>query len=788
MNVLSALQTAAACVAGMGTLMLGISEENYLLAALAVVFSVSALFLCDRTGWLQLGTWSSNLASVTALMIAIWRYQSLPQEARILAVADLMGYLQFILQFRRKTPRNLWLLGMVSFLQVSVAASLHNGVLFAFLLTAYLFASLTFLALFYLYREQAYFAEKMHLAEATAERRGFGFFARLRSETPSPAMRGELSRRIAGMGFGTVVMAVFFFVAVPRIGQTTWVPTTIVGPRTVGFSSEINLGRSGDIIEDPEVVMSVRFLDAETGEPYQVDGEPYFRGTSLPQYSRGRWSDATRYETTILPPPPQAKTVPPTTDLTNLVRLEGSIEPLSTTTLFACPPWFSDDPGDRIRAYPTPIQLVRNENIRGVRFSFNVLTSAFRDHRQLNVIPLSRRLGKLETVMLELPLDGEKLTQLRATAAEVVADIPATDVVGRAKRLESFLRDEGRFQYTLNSPARPEGVDPLEDFIAANPRGHCEYFAGALTLMLRSVNIPARVVVGYRGGDFNVVGQFYQVRQLHAHSWVEAYLPPKNETAMQKLIQPELRNLAEINGAWLHLDPTTSNETTLAGRNDSRWREVQEIVDYMKFLWNNYVVAMDAEQQKQSVYEPVRRGAVEWFDKLTNRATWLGWIKAAKDGLTSPRSAGIGGVIAVGGLTLLGAALSAAAVIAIRRRRRKGAQAPTTATRGRRPAPAPIDFYVRLEQVLAGQQLKRTPEQTQREFVQSVCGELAETPATRGVSNLPRRIVDAFYRVRFGGRALEAEELREVDAALTALATALQPNAPGGGASRRAPN
>lgn len=92
-----------------------------------------------------------------------------------------------------------------------------------------------------------------------------------------------------------------------------------------------------------------------------------------------------------------------------------------------------------------------------------------------------------------------------------------------------------------------------------------------------------------------------------------------------------------------------------------------------------------------------------------------------------------------------------------------------------RKTPPPIDFYVQLEAALKRRNLTRTPEQTPREFVAGVCGELAELPATRSVSNLPRKIVEAFYRVRFGGRVLTEVERAEVDQALAQLATALEP-------------
>ena len=63
-------------------------------------------------------------------------------------------------------------------------------------------------------------------------------------------------------------------------------------------------------------------------------------------------------------------------------------------------------------------------------------------------------------------------------------------------------------------------LDPVEDFLVNRKRGHCEYFASALALLLRSIDIPARMVNGFKGGDWNELAQSMNVRQKHAHSWV----------------------------------------------------------------------------------------------------------------------------------------------------------------------------------------------------------------------------------------------------------------------------
>ena len=105
-------------------------------------------------------------------------------------------------------------------------------------------------------------------------------------------------------------------------------------------------------------------------------------------------------------------------------------------------------------------------------------------------------------------------------------------------------------------------IDPIEDFVSNNPRGHCEYFATALALMLRSQGIPARVVLGYRCEEWNNLGKFYQVRQSDAHAWVEAYLAPRYIPRELRWGNDNYRRWAA--GAWLRLDPTPA-ASELAG-------------------------------------------------------------------------------------------------------------------------------------------------------------------------------------------------------------------------------
>src|SRR5207253_6866831 len=80
------------------------------------------------------------------------------------------------------------------------------------------------------------------------------------------------------------------------------------------------------------------------------------------------------------------------------------------------------------------------------------------------------------------------------------------------------------YSYTLNLTGKP-GRDPLAHFLFEARAGHCEYFASAMAIMLRTLGIPSREVNGFLPGEYNDLAGDYIVRASDAHSWVEVYFP-----------------------------------------------------------------------------------------------------------------------------------------------------------------------------------------------------------------------------------------------------------------------
>jgi transglutaminase-like putative cysteine protease len=194
-----------------------------------------------------------------------------------------------------------------------------------------------------------------------------------------------------------------------------------------------------------------------------------------------------------------------------------------------------------------------------------------------------------------LPRDGEshvspRLREFAQTLAARFGD--PTDAEQHhhiARRIRDYLSSE-EFQYSLDRGESDRGGDLIEDFLFDNKRGHCEYFASAMTLLCQCVGIRARLVSGYLGGEFNPVGGFYQFRQKDAHAWVEVHLPEKG---------------------WVTFDPSPPAERAARRAYENVLAEARRLLDFLEFKWATLVISFDTDTRA----DLFGRFAA-WFDKL----------------------------------------------------------------------------------------------------------------------------------------------------------------------------
>jgi hypothetical protein len=182
----------------------------------------------------------------------------------------------------------------------------------------------------------------------------------------------------------------------------------------------------------------------------------------------------------------------------------------------------------------------------------------------------------------------------------------ATNDLERARAVERHLRTD--YGYTLELPER-EVADPLAHFLFTRRKGHCEYFASAMAVMLRTMGIPTRMATGFQSGIYNPLTELWLVRSSDAHTWVEAWIPGHG---------------------WSSFDPTPpdlSAHFTLATK-------LSLYLDAASTFWQDWVVSYDPSRQG-TLADKLEQGAgrlgIRWFDSLSGvPATWdvyvTGWL------------------------------------------------------------------------------------------------------------------------------------------------------------------
>jgi transglutaminase-like putative cysteine protease len=221
--------------------------------------------------------------------------------------------------------------------------------------------------------------------------------------------------------------------------------------------------------------------------------------------------------------------------------------------------------------------------------------------------------------------------RLRELAERITAD--STDTLAKAIALEQHLRTN--YEYTYET-IEQQNYTPLDHFLFETRRGHCEFFASALAMMLRSVGIPARVATGFALGDPNPITGFHEVRALDGHAWVEAYLEGEGWLMMEPtpfypLPQPGVdRRIAEQMDGYLDrlaqtrelLEPDTlGTQLTLLTRDTWRairfaLRQLSNLVRAMGWLLPLGVVAAAMSLLALSA---LGIAVADWFDNLRIR-------------------------------------------------------------------------------------------------------------------------------------------------------------------------
>lgn len=796
MKVERYLQICTAAVAVIGSILLGIGERAAELPLMMLMAALTSLIFTDILGWLRLPKIIANICMIFIAAIAFSDFFNSTSQLQLYAVANLLVYVQIVILFQQKTVRLYGHLSVFSLLQVVVASLLNVGVIFGLLLFVYLVFAFLTLSLFNVYRQitvmekvnhrsQLLSAQSMNHTPINAQSRDWAFLMRnqprgsagiaLRSVGDQTIATGFF-RYIVGLGMIVMVFTIVFFYCIPRTGNSAWHHPGLSSAGRTGMTREITLGQVGQILDDDRLALRVSFTDETINEPYEVAGDPYLSGTVLTRYVPKRGS--ANWLPTGLAVGSTALELESVQNIPlghDLVRQDITVEVVhNPKSVFGdpllpaiYPIYVARNTPDQVRYDPFSRQLFLNVG-RGKtivdQYRYSVVTTAFSKQNQQTVAPvyaIDRRskdnLRRKIQAASQLPAEVQSLTEFTRNLL-LQRRVDTSSSIFIARDLENFLTSQELFTYSL-SPfgiERDLTIDPVLDFVMNHRTGHCEYFASALALMLRSQGIPARIVIGYHGGEYNKIGEHFKFRNSDAHAWVEMFIPP--ETLPDLDVEVDSEGLA---GAWVLLDPTPSGDDQLER---TLYDEVVDSFEYAQLLWDNYVLTMDPQQQEEALRKlGINNVGAKDLGVSTRLLKSIGidFDEGLLRSLAKPQSLLIF-------LLVIGLLLGAGRLVKLIHWKGLLRLAQPRSTR-LRTQQASVMFYRRMEKFFTRHGYPRYASQTQREYAVELTRRLCESEQEKDLVNIPNQVVDLFYAVRFGDSDVTGEQLLVVENCLSSL-------------------
>ncbi len=708
---------------------------------------------------------ANGLGLVIAISSVLWLLANLLRDEETLLiggypwptvllpyVGPLLMVLFLIKLFRPKVLADFWTIQTLGLMMVTLACVLAGDPLFGLILVLYLAALLWSLALFYLLRAQA-------LCRGGTS----GQVPLFASMLAPKANYAPLPWRFLGLGrVSAWTVAVLFagiglFLIVPRQGNWQWSPhklsTTAKQITRTGLDKGIDLNRTGKVELSEGPAFEVVAHDAQ-GLKHDLPPDLYWPVEVLDHYQKGHWDNTkiapqflqflrkkslgSRQKSIVDPFPDMPHPRTPPTDLADQeyylffqVRLGATgglplAEPVLGNRLGLCP-HHNDRPakhGIFFRQKETGDILYFIRDPQDL-YQYGQVVPKLSHADRVPAGPLSSRYvfflteeevpdlidNWVRDLLTSLPGLNDEERSLETRPFFAWEGVPKKHHAQVARALCRYLAYSGEFTYNLTLRRQDTSLDPVVDFLLNVKEGHCERYAAGLTLMLRALGIPARVVRGYHGHEPQGNGTYF-VRQNQAHSWVQVLVPSETSAGWD----------------WLTLDPTPFSETASSSQGSWLNWALENLLDADK-LWRNFVMEYNADMQAQSfqaLWLKIANGKL-WLPLMFLAtllvATWLGYRLVRR---------------------LLRPAFPAT-----------GAPYPTLAQSG-------AAFYALFLHLVA-RHLRLEPclGQTPLEFAGVVADRLGQLESIPTFSALPGRLVDCLYRVRFGGQDLtETEQLQ----------------------------
>jgi transglutaminase-like putative cysteine protease len=635
------------------------------------------------------------------------------------AILHLLLFTASIKLLTLSKDRDFVMLYLISFAEMLAASALTVNIAFIISFFVFLFSSISTLILFEMRRSNARMQGSVQVQPLVMPKAlqgtGLELFA------PFPA--GLVSAMVIAIALLIVAGAIPLFLLLPRVTLGFYGQPSGHTQFVSGFSERVELGQIGNIKQSGAIVMRVK-----TDRPNEeLPSDLKWRGLAFDYYDGHSWrrSNSTRQN---LPIQGWYYKLEDSTQGTNWIHQTFFIEALSTDVVFAM---------RKVLAVSRDVGFLQKDASESLytarRLQKKLRYSAISDPIRPDPFTISDRApipSKIAHTYLQLPPEDPRIEKL---AKEVTGRYEGR--YAKARALEDYLRSH--YAYSLELRGTPNSRDPLAMFLFDVRRGHCEYFASAMAVMLRQIGIPARLINGFRAGEYNSIGGNWIVRQYDAHSWVEAYFPPYG---------------------WTEFDPTPPDplhpRTAIM-----RW--ISNLGDAIDLLWWESIVNYDSQKYSRilrTLYEGInrfRQDVRELFESVYEQG------KAAATWIRSPRFTTLPGKQWVMWMSFLIACLFLT-IKPVRKRILILAKRVIFRSNSRALA---LEFYSEALNLLSARGMKRSRDQTPMEFALS----LENHPA--GTSFLA--LTQMYNAVRFGPPDVPLRQL-EAKTLLDALRKALQ--------------
>ncbi len=383
-------------------------------------------------------------------------------------------------------------------------------------------------------------------------------------------------------------LAVLAFLFFPRLSGSLWALPE-AGAAATGLSDTLAPGGISDLSESSDPAFRAWF-----DGPPPPPAERYWRGPVLHYFDGYTWSRvppqwlgaaAPATSATAAVPATSVALAAPATSAARLYRYRVALEPSSNRWWLALDTVVSPPSG--------AVRMTSDRVLVGARpVTEPIAYTAVSDTAWRGLDPTAARLPDPTTARLlgrDLQLPPHRNPRSVELGRRLRSEAPSDAAFARS--VLEFFRTGG-FRYTLTPPRL--GEDSVDEFLFGARRGFCGHFASAFVTLMRSGGIPARVVTGYLGGEWNPIGRYLLIRQSDAHAWAEVWLPGRGWTRIDPtaVVAPErlTRGIGEfLPGAASAPERLLLNLPWIAS--------IREAWDASNAWWTNEVIGFDTKAQ-----------------------------------------------------------------------------------------------------------------------------------------------------------------------------------------------